>query len=208
MYHIYIISANFFQRFFIFMSDFSVENKQKACFLDRDGVVNVEVSYLHEPEKTVLENGIVEALKAIHQHGFLAVVVTNQAGVARGKYPEEDIGKVHDKLQELLAQYGEKIDAFYYCPHHPEHTGECACRKPNPGMLLQAAGELNIDLKESLMIGDRMSDVNAGRNAGCKSSYLVRTGYGMETLARTPDISCPVADNAYKAFMDFIAGEK
>jgi D-glycero-D-manno-heptose 1,7-bisphosphate phosphatase len=190
------------------MSIFSPENKQKACFLDRDGVVNVEVSYLHEPEKTVLENGIVEALKAIHQHGFLAVVVTNQAGVARGKYPEEDIFKVHSKLQELLAEHGEKIDAFYYCPHHPEHSGECACRKPNPGMLLQAAKDLNIDVPESLMIGDRMSDVNAGRNAGCKASYLVRTGYGLETLAKESAPGCPVADNAYTAFMDFIAGEK
>ena len=208
MYHIYIISANFFLRFFIFMSNFYPENKQKACFLDRDGVVNVEVSYLHEPEKTVLESGIVDALKAIHQHGFLAVVVTNQAGVARGKYPEEDIFKVHARLQELLAEYGEKIDAFYYCPHHPEHSGECACRKPNPGMLLQAVKDLNIDVTNSLMIGDRMSDVNAGRNAGCKASYLVRTGYGLETLAEKPDPGCPVADNAYTAFMDFIAGEK
>lgn len=190
------------------MSDFSVKNKQKACFLDRDGVVNVEVSYLHEPEKTVLEEGIVEALQAVHKAGFLAVVVTNQAGVARGKYPESDINKVHEKLQELLAAYGEKIDAFYYCPHHPEHTGKCSCRKPNPGMLLQAAEELDIDLAQSVMIGDRMSDVNAGRNAGCKKSYLVRTGYGMETLAKTPSPGCPVADNAYTAFMDFMAEKK
>ena len=98
------------------MSDFSCKNKRRACFLDRDGIVNVEVSYLHEPEKTVLETGIVEALKAIHKAGFLAVVVTNQAGVARGKYPESDIAKVHEKLQALLAACGEKIDAFYYCP--------------------------------------------------------------------------------------------
>ena len=190
------------------MSNFSSEVGKKACFLDRDGVVNVEVSYLHEPEKTVLENGIVEALKAIHQHGFLAVVVTNQAGVARGKYPEKDISAVHDRLQELLAEHGEKIDAFYYCPHHPEHSGECLCRKPNPGMLLKAAEDLNIDIKSSLMIGDRMSDVNAGINAGCKASYLVRTGYGKETLNGEAEPGCPVSDNAYTAFMDFIKGEK
>ena len=190
------------------MSDFSGKNKKRACFLDRDGVVNVEVSYLHEPEKTVLEMGLVEALKAIHKARFLAVVVTNQAGVARGKYPESDIAKVHEKLQALLAARGEKIDAFYYCPHHPEHTGECSCRKPKPGMLLQAAEELGIDIANSLMIGDRMSDVKAGLNAGCKASYLVRTGYGMETLAKEPDPGCPVSDNAYTAFMDFIKGEK
>ena len=129
----------------------------KAFFLDRDGVVNVEVDYLHEPEKTVLENGIAEAVKAIHAHGFLAVVVTNQAGVARGKYPEKDIFAVHEKLQELLfAACGEKIDAFYYCPHHPEFSGECNCRKPNPGMLLQAAEQYNIDLMidDGLLIKD------------------------------------------------------
>ena len=190
------------------MSDFSCKNKRRACFLDRDGVVNVEVSYLHEPEKTVLETGIVEALQAIHKAGFLAVVVTNQAGVARGKYPESDIAKVHEKLQALLSEHGEKIDAFYYCPHHPEHTGECSCRKPNPGMILQAAEELDIDLAQSVMIGDRMSDVKAGINAGCKASYLVRTGYGLETLAKEPSPDCPVADNACTAFLDFIAGEK
>ena len=189
----------------------SQDMPRKACFLDRDGVVNVEVDYLHEPEKTVLEKGIVEALKAIHKNGYLAIVVTNQAGVARGRYPESDIALVHNRLQELLAEYGEKIDAFYYCPHHPEFTGECGCRKPNPGMLLKAAEELNIDVKSSLMIGDRMSDVNAGRNAGCKTSYLVRTGYGKEVLAKEPEPGCPVSDNAYTAFMDFIKsaqGEK
>ena len=208
MYHIYTSSANFVERFFTFMSDFSAANRQKACFLDRDGVVNVEVDYLHEPEKTVLESGIVEALHAVHEHGFLAIVVTNQAGVARGRYPESDVKKVHDKLQELLAEHGEKIDAFYYCPHHPEHTGECSCRKPNPGMLLQAIKDWHIDPAQSLMIGDRMSDVNAGRNAGCKKSYLVRTGYGMKTLAKELQVDCPVSDNAYTAFMDFIAGDK
>lgn len=180
---------------------------RKACFLDRDGVVNVEVDYLHEPEKTVLEKGIVETLKAIHQNGYLAVVVTNQAGVARGRYPESDIALVHNKLQELLAEHGEKIDAFYYCPHHPEHTGSCPCRKPEPGMLLQAAEDWNIDVKNSLMIGDRLSDVNAGINAGCRKSYLVRTGYGHKTLEKNPEPGCPVADTAYEAFMDFIRGK-
>ena len=144
-----------------------------------------------------------EALKAIHKNGYLAIVVTNQAGVARGRYPESDIALVHNRLQELLAEYGEKIDAFYYCPHHPEHTGSCPCRKPEPGMLLQAAKDWNIDVKNSLMIGDRISDVNAGRNAGCAQSYLVRTGYGLKTLAKTPDVDCPVMDDAWAAIRDF-----
>ena len=186
------------------MTENSSIKKNKACFFDRDGVVNVEVDYLHEPEKTVLESGIAEAVKSAHEHGFLAVVVTNQAGVARGKYPEEDIHKVHDKIQELLAEYGEKIDAFYYCPHHPEHTGTCACRKPAPGMLLKAAEELNIDLSSSMMVGDRLSDVDAGINAGVKKSYLVRTGYGMKTLEKNPDYAGAVVGNSYEAVADFI----
>ena len=190
------------------MTENSSAKKNKACFFDRDGVVNVEVDYLHEAEKTVLEKGIVEALKLVHSHGYLAVVVTNQAGVARGKYPEEDIHKVHDKIQELLAEHGEKIDAFYYCPHHPEHTGECACRKPAPGMLLKAAEELNIDLGASMMVGDRLSDVNAGVNAGCKKSYLVRTGYGEKTLEKNPDYAGAVCNTACEACADFFAGEE
>ena len=92
------------------MSEKSANFKNKACFLDRDGVVNVEVDYLHEPEKTVLEAKIIEAVQLAHQNGFLVVVVTNQAGVARGKYPEEDIHKVHEKIQSLLAEHDEKFD--------------------------------------------------------------------------------------------------
>ncbi len=186
------------------MSEKSANFKNKACFLDRDGVVNVEVDYLHEPEKTVLEAKIIEAVQLAHQNGFLVVVVTNQAGVARGKYPEEDIHKVHEKIQSLLAEHGEKIDAFYYCPHHPEHTGACECRKPAPGMLLAAAKDLNIDLSRSMMVGDRLSDVNAGVNARCRKSYLVRTGYGKTTLEKNPGYLGAVVDTAYDAVADFV----
>lgn len=180
-------------------------SKKKCCFFDRDGVANVEVNYLHEAEKTVLEEGFAEAVKTAHQHGYLAIIITNQAGVARGMYPESDIAAVHDKLQELLQPYGEKIDAFYYCPHHPSKNGECLCRKPAPGMILRAADEWNIDLAESVMIGDRLSDVQAGINAGCKASYLVRCGYGSKVLSENPDPGCPVADNAYAAVQDFFS---
>ena len=126
---------------------------RKCCFLDRDGVANVEVDYLHEVEKTVLEEGFADTVKAAHANGYLAIIITNQAGIARGKFPLEDIYKVHDRIQELLAEQGEKIDAIYFCPHHPEYSGECNCRKPAPGMILKAAEEWNIDLSESLMIG-------------------------------------------------------
>ena len=176
-----------------------------AAFLDRDGVINEEVHYLHEPAKTVLIPGVAEALNKIHEHGYLAVIVTNQSGIARGMYGEPEMHSVHAKIKELLAADGADFDAVYFCPHPP--TAECSCRKPKPGMLLQAAKDLNIDVKNSLMIGDRLSDVNAGINAGCRKSYLVRTGYGLKTLEKNPEPGCPVADTAYEAFMDFIRGK-
>ena len=178
----------------------------KAFFLDRDGVLIEEEHYISDPAKVRLCAGVPESLRRMRSAGYKVIIISNQAGIAYGMYGMDDVKKVENKIRELLAPA--KIDAFYYCPHHPEHSGECLCRKPNPGMLLKAAEDLNIDIKSSLMIGDRMSDVNAGRNAGCRKSYLVRTGYGKETLNREPEPGCPVSDNAYTAFMDFIKGEK
>lgn len=146
--------------------------------MDRDGVVNVEVDYLHRPEDVILEDGVGEAIRLLRQKGFKIIVVTNQAGVARGMYGEADIKIVHAKIEELLAQAGAKVDAFYYCPHHPDFSGECDCRKPSPRMLLDAAAKFDIDMAQSLMVGDRLSDLEAGFNAGCGQVYLVRTGYG------------------------------
>ena len=114
----------------------------KAFFLDRDGVINFDIGYLHEPDKTELLSGVTEAIIAIHRAGYLAVVVSNQAGVAKGYYPEADTHAVHARLQTMLLSAGGRealIDAWYFCPHHPKHTGECSCRKPAPGMLLKAA---------------------------------------------------------------------
>jgi len=158
----------------------------KAFFLDRDGTVNAEIDYLHEPEKTVVLPGVAEAVKMIHAAGFMAIAVTNQAGVARGYYPEADIHAVHARIQQiLLTQYGADalIDAWYFCPHHKDFTGDCSCRKPKPGMLLQAAADFDIDMSKSFMLGDRMSDLNAGANAGCAASCLVMTGYAGEKEA-------------------------
>ncbi len=158
----------------------------KAVFLDRDGVVNTEVDYLHEPEKVKLEKHVVEAFRIFRRKGYKLVVVTNQAGVAKGVYKEEDIAPVHEKIQELLAAENLSIDAFYYCIHHPDFTGACSCRKPAPGMLLRAAADLDIDVSQSVMVGDRMSDVEAGVNAGCAHSYLIRTGYGRKLASEAP----------------------
>ncbi len=160
----------------------------KAFFLDRDGVINVEVNYLHEPDKVELIPGVVEALRLIHSRGYLALVVTNQAGVAKGYYPESDVQAVHRRITELLEAAGTGVDGFYYCIHHPDFTGGCDCRKPAPGMLLRAAAEHDVDPAGSVMVGDRLSDIAAGRAAGCRENILVRTGYGAECI-RTQDVA-------------------
>ncbi len=177
----------------------------KACFLDRDGVVNEEVNYLWEPDKVQIVPGTAAALRKLKEHGFMTIVITNQAGVARGYYGEKDIHAVHQRIRELLQAEGALIDDFYYCPHHEKFTGECACRKPAPGMLLAAAAKYDIDMKKSLMVGDRLSDLEAGESAGCAVSYLVRTGYGEEVLAGggvPPQF--PVMENLSAAVDDFL----
>lgn len=181
--------------------------KNKAFFLDRDGVINVEVDYLSDPDKVVLIPGTAAALKRLHAAGYLAVVVTNQSGVARGMYGENDVRAVHRRIDELLAREGSGIDAYYYCPHHPDHSGACGCRKPEPGMLLAAARELGIDCSRSAMVGDRPSDIRAGRAAGCAECYLVRTGYGEEVLRRGDAPGIPVAADLGEAVDRFLARE-
>ncbi|MFA6658397.1 MAG: D-glycero-beta-D-manno-heptose 1,7-bisphosphate 7-phosphatase [Victivallaceae bacterium] len=177
----------------------------KACFLDRDGVVNEEVNYLSDPDKVVILPGIAEALKLLKAHGFITVVVTNQAGVARGYYKEQDIIEVNQRISELLAAEKATIDDFFYCPHHEDYTGTCQCRKPNPGMLLNAINKYNISPENSFMVGDRISDIEAGHNAGCAKNYLVKTGYGQQTLDTTalPEY-VTVANNLLDAVKDFI----
>jgi len=171
----------------------------KAFFLDRDGVINVECDYLHDPDQVVLIPGTAEALKMIRSAGYLAVVVTNQSGIARGMYSEADTHAVHRRINELLQAEGTQIDAFYLCPHHPKHSGECSCRKPAPGMLLAAARDLQIQLEDSFMAGDRISDLDAGRNAGCRASYLVRTGYGSNLVEEARAAGYPVAADLREA---------
>jgi D-glycero-D-manno-heptose 1,7-bisphosphate phosphatase len=151
---------------------------KRAIFLDRDGTINVEKNYLIDPAELVLLPGVGAALRRGHEAGYLLIVVTNQSGVARGYFTATAVEELHDHLQKELLSYGIQIDAFYFCPHHPEHgAGPCDCRKGAPGMLLQAAQEHQIDLSASWMIGDKRSDVEAGYKAGCRS-VLVRTGYG------------------------------
>ncbi|MDD3153245.1 MAG: D-glycero-beta-D-manno-heptose 1,7-bisphosphate 7-phosphatase [Victivallaceae bacterium] len=168
---------------------------KKCCFLDRDGVVNREVDYLSDPDKAVLEAGVGSAIRRMNEMGFYVIVVTNQSGVARGLYPESAIALVHAKIRELLAPSGARIDDFFYCPHHPDFSGPCECRKPNPGMLLAAAAKYGIDLSRSYMVGDRVSDLTAGERAHCRASILVRTGYGEKTLSKLAEPPKYVVDN-------------
>ena len=174
---------------------------KKAIFFDRDGVVNVEVSYLCEPDKTELIPGCAEAIRKIHEAGFMAIAITNQSGIARKMYTVKDMMSVHARIQKMLLAEGADcvIDAFYFCPHHKDFSGECSCRKPHPGMLLQAAEAFDIDLENSYMIGDRMSDLRAGSAAGCKKCILVKTGYGENEIDKASEANCAVAENLLDA---------
>jgi len=160
----------------------------KACFLDRDGVLIVEKNYLHDISEVELETGAVEAVKLLKQHGFKVIVVSNQAGVARGYFPESKVREVNQYIHNQLVDAGTEIDAWYYCPHYakgivPEYSIKCSCRKPEPGLLLRAAQEHKIDLAASYMIGDKVSDIEVGTRAGCKASVLVQTGHADEIPA-------------------------
>ena len=161
----------------------------RGCvFLDRDGVINEEVEYLHEPDRVVPVEGAAAAIAALGAAGLAVVVATNQAGIGRGMYTERELGAVTARIAELLARAGARLDATYFCPHHPEagvgaYLQACRCRKPAPGMLEQAAAELGLDLSRSAMVGDKASDLEAARAAGC-AAVLVRSGYGAREEAR------------------------
>ncbi len=160
---------------------------QRAVFLDRDGTINVEKNYLHKIEDFEFISGAPEAISSLKDAGFLVIVVSNQSGIARGYFDEREVEALHSHIQAKLADYGTSIDAFYFCPHHPEHgVGDdkfaCECRKGAPGMLLQAAREYDIDLGQSFMVGDKIADIEAGHRAGCQS-LLVLTGYGQKCAA-------------------------
>lgn len=173
-----------------------------AVFIDRDGTIIEEVGYLSDPDEIVLLPGAAGAVRALNEAGFLVIVITNQAGIARGYFDSEVVEAIHERLSEKLEKDGAFIDAFYYCPHHPEYPnkdlGECDCRKPLPGMLLRAARELDIDLSNSYMIGDTAKDIEAGLRAGCKS-ILVLTGYGREEKSKLTQEPFDIAETLHDA---------
>ncbi len=157
---------------------------ERIIFLDRDGTLNEEVHYLHRKEDLKLLPGVPQAIRMLREKGYKIVVVTNQAGIARGYYQESDVEELHAFMNEMLRQQGAWIDAFFYCPHHPEHgIGKykklCHCRKPDIGMFEMAEQYFPVDKAHSWMIGDKRIDVEAGRNFGLRT-VLVGTGYGRE----------------------------
>ncbi len=150
-----------------------------AIFLDRDGVINKEVNYLSNPDDFEFIEGSIEALKILMDKKYLLIVISNQAGIARGYFIEEDVEKIHGKMINILKENDVILDDIFYCPHHPDFTEECECRKPKPGMIFKARDKYNINLKKSFMVGDTLKDIEAGLNAQC-STVLVLTGYGVE----------------------------
>lgn len=149
-----------------------------AVFLDRDGTVIEDTGYLHEPGKVKLLPGVAQAIKQLNEHGFLAVTVSNQSGIARGLYTVADYAAVQRRLAELLEAHGARLDGAYFCPHHPRFTGPCECRKPGLKLFRDATAELDIDLPRSWWVGDRLSDVQPARALGGKA-ILVATGEGI-----------------------------
>lgn len=181
--------------------------QKRAVFVDRDGTINVEKDYLYRIEDFEFIPGAPEAIRLLNEAGFLVVVVTNQSGVARGYYTEEDVEILHRHIAAELGKAGARVDAWQYCPHHPAGRGSyslpCRCRKPLPGMLMEAARRHNIDLAASVMIGDKLADMKAGIAAGCRT-ILVRSGYGASEEARVlPETS--VCDDLLAAVRSLIS---
>ena len=163
--------------------------KARAAFIDRDGVINEERNYVHRIEDFVLLPGVAQGLALLRDAGFRLIVVTNQAGIAHGYYEQIAMERLHNHLREQLALQDVVLDAIYFCPHHPhgsvkELAIECDCRKPSPGMLLQAAEDFDLDLSASVLIGDKLSDVQAGKKAGVGRVVIVESGHEVDAAAR------------------------
>jgi D-glycero-D-manno-heptose 1,7-bisphosphate phosphatase len=172
--------------------------RRAAVYLDRDGTLVVERHYLADPEDLHLVPGAAAALATLKDAGYALVVVTNQSGIARGLYAEADYEAVARRLEAMLAKAGVVLDGTYHCPHHPDVTGPCVCRKPSTGMYLQAALDLDLDPASSWYVGDKTTDVLPARELEGRG-ILVRTGYGAEHEAEVPEGVAVVDDVAAAA---------
>ncbi|HKO42063.1 MAG TPA: HAD family hydrolase [Pyrinomonadaceae bacterium] len=188
----------------------------RAVFIDRDGTLSEEVGYINHPERFRLFPYAGEAIKHLNENGWLAIVTTNQAGVARGYFSEEMIETVHKSMKDKLAIDGARLDAIYYCAHHPSvgeppYRFDCDCRKPKPGLITRAATDFDVDLKNSWMVGDRYSDIQMARNAGVKSAFVL-SGYGRgewehqrQSWTEQPDM---VAENLLQVVLNIVGESK
>jgi D-glycero-D-manno-heptose 1,7-bisphosphate phosphatase len=190
------------------------EKKRRAVFLDRDGTINVEVGYLSRPEDFSLIPGSAEAVERLNNAGFTVVVISNQSGVARGYFGEADVARVNDKMVRELTRHGARLDAIYYCPHHPDfgdgsYRRDCDCRKPKPGMVRRAERELGVEAAGSFVVGDHRGDVMLAKSVGA-GSILVLSGHGTEELEKLEQEGAPpdfVAPDLAAA-VDYILGAK
>ncbi len=186
---------------------------KRAVFIDRDGTISEEVGYINHPSRFRVFPYAAAAIKHLNENGWLAIVVTNQAGVARGYFTEEMITTVHAEMTSTLKREGARLDAVYYCAHHPSvgdppYRFDCDCRKPKPGLIIRAVKDFDIDLAGSWMVGDRYSDVELARNAGVQSMFVL-SGYGRgeweqqrETWTEQPDL---VAEDLLEAVRAIVA---
>ena len=161
------------------MTAFSMTDFQPALFLDRDGVVNHEIGYLYKPEQVVFMAGVFDLCRYAQQQRYKLIIITNQSGIARQLYSEADFHSLMKWMMEEFLHANIRIDGYYFCPHHPEfgvgpYRTECADRKPQPGMILQASSDHGINLKQSVLVGDRCSDIQAGAAAGIANLILLR----------------------------------
>ena len=189
--------------------------KRPAVFIDRDGTISEEVGYINHPSRFRLFPYAPEAIRVLNESGWLAIVITNQVGVARGYFSEEVIVSVHQQLERELKDASVQLDAIYYCAHHPSvgeppYRFDCDCRKPKPGLIERAGQDFEVDLASSWMIGDRYSDVELARNAGLHSAFVL-SGYGRgeweyqrAAWKHEPDLVC---ENLLEAVQTIVAGQ-
>ncbi len=188
--------------------------KRPAVFIDRDGTISEEVGYVNHPSRFRVFPYSAEAVRILNEKGWLAIVITNQAGVARGYFSEDVILRIHDQLKRDLQNGSAQLDAIYYCAHHPSvgeppYRLECDCRKPKTGLIEQAARDFDIDMEASWMAGDRYSDVELARNAGLRSACLLR-GYGRgewesqsQSWKHQPELVCENLLEAVRSIVGF-----
>jgi len=167
---------------------------EKALFLDRDGIINVDKGYLYRSDDIEFIDGIFDLCLFANFKGYKIIVVTNQAGVDRGFYTEEDVQALHKWMRVQFEMRGVELTDFFYCPHHPDFTGECGCRKPNPGMLLMAMTMYDIDAAKSVMVGDKVSDMQAGKSAGVGLNIIVASQYADAKPAEADEIFSSVEE--------------